>query len=188
MNGGILMKRLLMWCLFFFFLIGCTGCIGNKQDKKPAEEKETIGQASEKEEKILVLTYGDSIMMGAAETICDLIGAVHYDLKGEDADTMKEDLQDAEYILIGTTKGISELEFTLRNKLKEEELAGKKTALFLINREEETEEYEGKLLEWYPKAELLPTFTMDAKENLLDELGRMNGWLTTIMTYKKIPD
>ena len=187
------MTRKLVWCLFFFCLLGCSGCINiqyktgqpgtEKNTEKEEEQKsETIGKVSE-EERIVVLTYGDQMMTGMARTICDSIGAVHYALSGTKAELMKNAVKKGEYILIGTSKDVLELEFTLRNCLEEEELAGKKTAFFLLNQEENVEDFEGKFKEWYPEAELLPTFTMEKEANLQDELGRMNGWLTTIMTY-----
>ena len=214
------MKKLLVWCLFFFCVIGCTGCLdfksqennlekqetGDEQEtgeKLETEEimenepeqgeiresKETIGPLERIEkEDIIILTYGDAVMTGIARTICDSVGASHYRLRDKDSEDLKEALEEAECILLGTTKSIEELEFALRNQWKPEDLAGKKLALFLLNREEEPEEYEEKLLEWYPKLELLPTFTMETEENLLDELGRMNGWLTSVMTYGEIPE
>jgi len=185
------MKNKLVYCLFFFCLLGCTGCMKGESDKNQYENKQTIGKAAQKQEEqdeIVVLIYGDTFMTGVARTICDSIGARFFDLAKEQPETMEEPVQKAEYVLIGTTKAVPELELALRNRLEEEQLAEKKTALFLINREEETEEYEEKLLEWYPKAELLPTFTMESTENLQNELGRINGWLTTLMTYGKIPD
>jgi hypothetical protein len=183
-----------MCFLFFFCLLGCTGCKnwGEKANlenemgnQKTREQVETVGPIKEK--YILVLTYGDVFMKGVAKTICDSIGAVHYTLDQNETDreagNRKAAVKDADYILLGTTKPVSELEFKLRNHLEKEELEGKKMALFIINQQEEPEEYEKKLLEWCPDMELLPTFTMETKENLQDELGRMNGWLTSVMTY-----
>ena len=164
---------------------------GSKAEKKTDEmdgsmaEEEIVETDSSKEEKekILVLTYGDKIMTGMAQTICDSIGADHHTISQEETDSIKTSVNEADYILIGTSKEVLELEFAIRNCVDEKELSGKKTALFLLNQEEEKETFETEFMEWYPEAELLPTFTMRSNANLQEELGRMNGWLTTIMTY-----
>ena len=203
-------------CLFLFCIIGCSGCLnisykttqteienkksetigkiageqnnktGTQTDKK--DEDESADSKTEGMKKIVVLTYGDKMMTGMAQTICDSVGAVHYAISQEETERIKTSVNEAEYILIGTSKGVPELEFTLRNTLEKEELSGKKTALFLLNQEEEAEVFETEFTAWYPKAVMLPTFTMQSYSNLYDELGRMNGWLTTVLTYNAAED
>ena len=203
------MRKRISWCLFFLCLLGCTGCMNWTGQKDKSEGKETIGKASKEtnedmnpsskdengqkeEEQILVITYGDSLLTGLAQTICDSMGASCYNLSDGDGnhsnETLKELVEESDLILIGTEKEILELEFALRNRLAAEDLADKKTALFLIDREEDSKLYEEKMRECYPDAELLSAFTMNTKENLQDELGRMNGWLTSVLTYGKIPE
>lgn len=193
------MKKTLLLCLFFFCLIGCVSCMGSenqKEEDRMGEIKEnektteTIGQVAQETEpeNIIVLTYGENILNGIGETICEAIGAVHYTIAQNHIGEIKEAVAKAEYILIGTNRNETELEFALKNCLVSSDLEEKKTALFLIDQMEKKELYEERFAGWYPEAQLLPSYTMESGNNLYDELGRMNGWLTTILTYDKIPE
>ena len=206
------MRRTLVGCLFFFCFVACAGCkniaqvkmqetngevskkeeTGKEVTEAKEKEPETEVDAEKDEEKeILVLTYGKNVMTGMAATICDKIGAVHLDLtkrNEEGKEELREAIEEAEYILIGTDKQISEFEFMVRNLLAEEMLEDKKIALFLVDQEKDAELFEQNFTEWYPRAELLPTFTMQLGTNIQDELGRMNGWLTTILTYDRLEE
>ena len=152
---------------------------GQKQEEKKVEE---AGKSDIKD--ILVLTYGDEFMTGVAKTICEALGAVHYNLSDDVYEKIGNYVGRAEYILIGTNKEQSELEFVLRSTLKEKDLKDKKTALFLLDQEETKKELERAFLKWYPEARLLPTFTMQSNESLNKELGRMNGWLTSVLNFE----
>lgn len=190
------MKRLLMWCMFFFCLLSAAGCSSMKSkisqwmegEKETGEQDttETIGKVSDEEEKekILVLVCGDKMMTGLASTVCDAIGAVSFPLSSAMDEEIKNAIKEAEYLLIGTDKEVLEWEFSLKKCLDEADIKEKRIALFLVGQTEKAKQYEDKLKKWYPEAVLLPTFTMEKEENLQEELGRMNGWLTTIMTYE----
>lgn len=194
------MKRLLMYCLFFFCLFSVSGCgrmksqINQWKESRKEEWKqdktETIGQVYDEDEmennKILVLVFGDKMMTGLANTVCDAIGAVSFSPFSDTDEERKNAIKEAEYLLIGTDKEELEWEFSLRKSLDEADMKEKRIALFLVGQTEKAKQYEDKLKKWYPEAVLLPTFTMEKEENLQEELGRMNGWLTTIMTYEMI--
>ena len=187
------MKRKLMCCLFFFCALGCAGCMKSEEsDRKESqgpfktEEKsvETIGVAKKEDANYVVLTDGNEMLTKTAEFICEKMGAVHWNMTNEKKDTIEKSIRQAEYVLIGTDKNLLEFEFSIRNCLEEELLKEKKVSLFLIDQEEEKEGFEERFKEWYPGAVLLPVFTMNSdSEDFLEEMGRINGWLTTVMTY-----
>ena len=160
------MKELLVGCLFFFCLSTIVACSQIK-----IEEKDTL-----EEEKIVVLLYGDGMMEGIGKSVCEALGAVCYNLNTEKEETIKDAIEEAEYLLLGTDKNMLEWEFALKKHFKDVDLQKKQIALFLLNQTEKKEQFENRFMEWQPNAKLLPTFTMEEKENLTIELGRMNGW------------
>ena len=198
------MKRKLVWCLFFFCLFACVGCIGLReqnekrnrkegQDKKTTQENvltetenvETLAGVENESEEFIVLIDGSDILTQTAAYICDKMDTIYYNISNEWKEEQYKKLAQADYVIIGTDKNPLEFEFSFRNCIGEEMLRGKKVALFLLH-QEEMEDYEEKVLEWYPQTELLPSFTMDEDiDSFEEELGRVNGWLTTIMNYDR---
>lgn len=198
------MKRKLVWCLSFFCLFACVGCIGLReqnekrnrkegQDKKTTQENvltetenvETLAGVENESVEFIVLIDGSDVLTQTAAYICDKMDTIYYNISNEWKEEQYKKLAQADYVVIGTDKNLLEFEFSFRNCIGEEMLKGKKVALFLIC-QEEAQDYEKKVLEWYPQAELLPSFTMDEDiDSFEEELGRVNGWLTTILNYDR---
>ena len=192
------MKRILVLCLFLFCAIGCAGCMKSEEpDRKESqgpsktEEKsmETIGDVKNDYTKYVVLTDGNEMLTKTAEFICEKIGAVHWNVTKDKKDAIDKSIGQEGYVLIGTDKNLLEFEFSIRNCLEEELLKEKKVSLFLVDQEEKKEVFEEKFKEWYPGAVLLPVFTMNSDPEIFpEEMGRVNGWLTTVMTYDMVPE
>ncbi len=192
------MKKTVL-CLFFLCLCLISGC--DNAEKRTTEYKEAVSkhvanteenQMTETEETIaemIVLTDGGKNAEEIGLIICDRMGAVFYDMKMSQKEEMEYMIQNAEYVLIGTENKVEEFEFNIRSMIDEETLADKKTALFLVDREDEEEKFEERVKVWYPDVVLLPLFTINMEEGVREnEMGRMNGWLTSVYTYEIVFD
>ena len=200
------MKRIRLIWLFFFCMFVCIGCMSrgeqNKEEKVNRKEEqdrlttqenmstetenvETLAGVENESEEFIVLIDGSDILTQTAAYICDKMDTIYYNISNEWKEEQYKKLAQADYVVIGTDKNLLEFEFSFRTCIGEEMLQGKKVALFLIC-QEEAQDYEEKILEWYPQAELLPSFTMDEDiDSFEEELGRVNGWLTTILNYDR---
>ena len=185
------MKKKMVLCLFFFCLLVWTGCGRTEGDTKVEKvdgevlaEDATDGENQDDPIQILVLIDGGEKAEAAAEIICSKMGADYYDITISEKEEVKAAVSKADYILIGTEQGQEKFETNLKRCFEKEALDSKKISLFLIDLEDECEEIAGAFLEWYPGAENLPAFSMSSDEKVLqEEMGRMDGWLTTVLTY-----
>lgn len=164
-------------CLSLFCLLLLWGCVDSKNADVITKD---VGQTGQEEVNILVLTDGNPKINLAGEEICKRMGAVMYEMSHSQKEEIQYAVKQSDRILIGTGKKVEELEFSIRNYLHEEHLAGKKISLFLFDREDE--DYVESIKEWYPEAELLPFITIDTKKTEGEEWSRINGWLTTVYT------
>lgn len=230
------MRRQLVIVLFFFCLIGCTGCsekmdgflklegerIEVMGDREKLEETRSENTLSEKtltentlsenepsektlsentlsngslmnekledkesvEDEFVVLVDGEEKVTAAAEFICDKMNAVYYNMSIENKARIEESVKKAEFVLLGTESNLLEFEFSTRNCIEEDLLNGKKVALFLLDLEEERERFTESFCAWYPGVVMLPELTLSTEIEEEQELGRLNGWLTTLYTIE----
>lgn len=169
------MKRTVL-CLSFLLLL-LTGCVA--EEESGMHTKEEI-RGMERGEHIVVLTDGTENTKEIGEKICESIGGVIYEIPFSQKEELQYAVKQAKKVLIGTEKQVKELEFSLRNCLEREGLAGKQVSFYLIGREKE--DFVKEVKEWYPQAELLPFIKLSKEEEKEEAWGRILGWLTTVYT------
>lgn len=173
-------------CLLFLCLFCCTGCQKAEEIEKENRE-ETMGQAKKEEISCLVLYDGGAMAGEVAERICEKLGAKRYDITKAKKEEMTAVLKEAEYLFLGSEQEGQVFYEHLKTYLPEACLEQKKVALFFLNPEEERENWENKIKNSYPEAVFLPSLFLDfQKHEKLEEFGRLDGWMTTALTYELI--
>lgn len=192
----------LCW-LLFLCLCGCTARIenhttvqtcptgGQSVDSSVHHTEDTAdGQAAddsgEKSFATLVLFDGGDDAETAARMICDKMMTKYYDISCASKEEVQAEVKKTDYLFLGTEHDSFAFVNNLQKYLSQEELQHKNIALFFLRSDEENIQTEKLLAEAYPGMHLLPSFSMDLQENMQEESGRMDGWLTTALTYDMI--
>lgn len=169
-------------CMLFLCLFCCTGC-----QKAEVSGEETMGQVNKEEIVCLVLYDGGQIGQEVAERICEKLGAKRYDLTEAKKEELKAAIKEADYLFLGSEQEGQLFYEHLKTYLPEQSLAQKKIALFFLNPEEEGQTWERMIKNRYPEAIFLPSLFLDFQNHeKLEEFGRMDGWMTTALTYELI--
>lgn len=146
-----------------------------------------MGQVKKEEISCLVLYDGGAMSAEVADRICEKLGAKSYDMTKVKKEEMTAALKETDYLFLGTEQEGKVFYEHLKNYLSEQRLVKKKVALFFLNFGEERETWENKIQNSYPEAAFLPSLFLDFQNHKkMEEFGRMDGWITTALTYELI--
>lgn len=158
----------------------------DRQAADDSADRQAADDSGEKSFATLVLFDGGDNAETAARMICDKMMTKYYDISCASKEEVQAEVKKTDYLFLGTEHNGSAFVNNLQKYLLQEELQHKNIALFFLRSDEENIQTEQLLAEAYPGMHLLPSFSMDLQENMQEESGRMDGWLTTALTYDMI--